>query len=104
RRIKENIMSHGSLFQDVFVPLAEPLSAAALTGMVGTFGAAPATADLAIALSVTLASVGTVTPLFVDDYGVMESALVNCLHFVNVTLLKVADIPGSQKLLSVTVP
>nr|GEW87166.1 ribonuclease H-like domain-containing protein [Tanacetum cinerariifolium] len=70
-RIRENIMSHRSLFQDVFVPLAEPLFAAALTGMEGTSGAAPATADLTTALSVTLASAGTVTPFFVDDYGVM---------------------------------
>nr|GEW28620.1 hypothetical protein [Tanacetum cinerariifolium] len=71
RRIGENIMSHRSLFQDVFVPLAEPLSVAALTCMIGTFGATPATADLTTALSVTLASAGNVTPLFVDDYGVM---------------------------------
>nr|GEU30034.1 alkylated DNA repair protein AlkB homolog 8 [Tanacetum cinerariifolium] len=70
-RIRENIMSHRSLFQDVFIPLAEPLSAAALTDMEGTFGAAPATADLTIALSITFAFAGTVTPLFVDDYGVM---------------------------------
>nr|GEY57450.1 putative transposase (putative), gypsy type [Tanacetum cinerariifolium] len=70
-RIRENIMSHRSPFQDVFVPLAEPLSAADLTGMEGTFGVTPATADLTIALSVTLASTGTVTLLFVDDYGVM---------------------------------
>nr|GEW39827.1 hypothetical protein [Tanacetum cinerariifolium] len=39
--------------------------------MKGTFGVAPATTDLTTALSVTLASVGTVTSLFVDDYGVM---------------------------------
>nr|GFA79954.1 hypothetical protein [Tanacetum cinerariifolium] len=71
RRIKENIMSYRSLFQDVFVPFAEPLSAAALTGMEGTSGAAPATVDLTNALFVTLASVGTVTPLSVDDYGVI---------------------------------
>nr|GFA52996.1 hypothetical protein [Tanacetum cinerariifolium]GFA54311.1 hypothetical protein [Tanacetum cinerariifolium] len=58
-------------FQDVFVSLAEPLSAAALTGMEGTSSAAPATVDLTTALSVTLASAGTVTSFFVDDYGVM---------------------------------
>nr|GEV85191.1 reverse transcriptase domain-containing protein [Tanacetum cinerariifolium] len=39
--------------------------------MEGTSGAAPATPDLTTALFVTLASVGTVTPLSVDDYGVM---------------------------------
>nr|GEZ95839.1 hypothetical protein [Tanacetum cinerariifolium] len=33
RRIRENIMIHRSLFQDAYVPLAEPLSAAALIGM-----------------------------------------------------------------------
>nr|GEW80852.1 hypothetical protein [Tanacetum cinerariifolium] len=70
-RIMENIMSHRSLFQDVFVPLAELLSAMALTCMKGTSGAAPATDDLTTALFVTLASVGTVTPFFVDDYRVM---------------------------------
>nr|GEU54416.1 hypothetical protein [Tanacetum cinerariifolium] len=69
-RIMENIMSHRSLFQDVFVLLAEPLSDAALTGMEGTSGAAPATADLTIGLSVTLASAGTVTLISVDDYGI----------------------------------
>nr|GEV87695.1 hypothetical protein [Tanacetum cinerariifolium] len=38
RRIRENIISHGSLFQDVFIPLAEPLTAAALTGMEDDYG------------------------------------------------------------------
>nr|GEV21488.1 hypothetical protein [Tanacetum cinerariifolium] len=70
-RIRENIMSHRSLFQDVFIPLAEPLSAAALTGMEGTSDAVLATVDITTALSVTLASANTVTPLSVDDYGVM---------------------------------
>nr|GEY34698.1 hypothetical protein [Tanacetum cinerariifolium] len=70
-RIRENIISHGSLSQDVFVPLADPLSDAALTGTEDISGAAPATADLTTALSVTLTSAGTVAPLFVDDYGVM---------------------------------
>nr|GEW55213.1 hypothetical protein [Tanacetum cinerariifolium] len=71
QRIKENIMIHRSLFQDVFVPFAEPLSAAGLTGIEGTSGAALATADLTTALFVTLTSAGTVTPLFIDDYKVM---------------------------------
>ncbi|GJS15943.1 hypothetical protein Tco_0410415 [Tanacetum coccineum] len=31
-----------------------------------------------------------------------ESAWVNCLHFVNITLLEVADIPSSMELLSIT--
>nr|GEY38726.1 hypothetical protein [Tanacetum cinerariifolium] len=71
RRIRENIMSHMCLFQDVFVPLVEPLSAAALTGMEGTFNVVPASADITTTLFVTLASTGTVTRLCVDDYGVM---------------------------------
>nr|GEX25108.1 transposase (putative), gypsy type [Tanacetum cinerariifolium] len=71
RRIRENIMTNRYLFQDAFIPLAEPLSPAALTGMKGTSNAVPATADITTALSVTLASTGTVTPLFVDDYGVI---------------------------------
>nr|GEV42777.1 transposase (putative), gypsy type [Tanacetum cinerariifolium] len=70
-RISENIMSHRSLFQDVFIPLAKPLSAAALTGMEGTSNAVPATADITTALSVTLAFAGTVTLFYVDEYGVM---------------------------------
>nr|GEV77468.1 hypothetical protein [Tanacetum cinerariifolium] len=37
-RIRENIMSHRSLFQDVFIPLAEPLSVVALTGMEDDYG------------------------------------------------------------------
>nr|GFD47375.1 hypothetical protein [Tanacetum cinerariifolium] len=70
-RVRENIMSHRSLFQDVFVPLAEPLYDAALTGMKGTSDVGLATADLTTASSVTLASAGTVTPLSIDDNGVM---------------------------------
>nr|GEU56420.1 cold-regulated 47 [Tanacetum cinerariifolium] len=38
REDRENIMSHRTLFQDVFVPLAEPLSAMALTGMEDDYG------------------------------------------------------------------
>nr|GEY00956.1 hypothetical protein [Tanacetum cinerariifolium] len=70
-RVRENIISHRSLFQDVFVPFSDPLSTAALIGMEGTSSAAPATADLTTTLFVTLASAGIVTPLFVDDYRVM---------------------------------
>ncbi|GKE05853.1 hypothetical protein Tco_1397871, partial [Tanacetum coccineum] len=33
RKIKDNIANHGSAFHDVFVPLSEPLSVTALTGM-----------------------------------------------------------------------
>nr|GEV87693.1 hypothetical protein [Tanacetum cinerariifolium] len=38
QRIRENIISHGSLFQDVFIPLAEPLTAAAVIGMKDDYG------------------------------------------------------------------
>nr|GEZ30088.1 hypothetical protein [Tanacetum cinerariifolium] len=71
RRIRENIMSHRSLLQDVFIPLVGPLSVAALTGMEGTSDAVSATGDITTTFFVTLASSGTVTPLFVDDYRVM---------------------------------
>nr|GEZ53963.1 nonaspanin [Tanacetum cinerariifolium] len=70
-RIRENIMSHRYIFQDVFISLAEPLSGASLTGMKGTFDAVPVTADITTDLSVTLAFVGTVTPLVIDEYRVM---------------------------------
>ncbi|GJT00975.1 hypothetical protein Tco_0822144 [Tanacetum coccineum] len=69
-RIRENIVSHRSLFQDVFIPLAEPFSAAAITGTKGTSHAVPATADTTAALSVTFASANTVTPISIDDYEV----------------------------------
>nr|GEX93758.1 hypothetical protein [Tanacetum cinerariifolium] len=62
RRIKENIMSHRSLFQDDFIPLAEPLSAASVTGMEGTFDTVPATIDTTAAF--------IVDPIFIDDYEV----------------------------------
>nr|GEW63795.1 hypothetical protein [Tanacetum cinerariifolium] len=51
--------------------LGTAVSKAIEKGLEGTSGAAPATADLTTALSVTLASADTVTPLSVDDYGVM---------------------------------
>ncbi|GKE63010.1 hypothetical protein Tco_1513377, partial [Tanacetum coccineum] len=67
---EENIVSHRSLFQDVFIPLAEPFSAAAITGTEGTSDAVPATADTTAALFVTFASASTVTPISIDDYEV----------------------------------
>nr|GFB46318.1 hypothetical protein [Tanacetum cinerariifolium] len=69
-RLEEHLAAR-SLFQDVFAPLAEPLSTTALTVMEGTSGAVPTTTDLTTALSVTLASASTVTPLSIDDYGFM---------------------------------
>ncbi|GJV74770.1 hypothetical protein Tco_1506354 [Tanacetum coccineum] len=41
--------------------------------------------------------------LTLDTEENKTSAWVNCLHFVNITLLKVADIPSPRKLLSATV-
>nr|GEW51933.1 hypothetical protein [Tanacetum cinerariifolium] len=51
--------------------LALDVSDSPLTGMEGTSNVVPATADITTTLSVTLASAGTITPFFVDDYGVM---------------------------------
>nr|GEX68784.1 transposase (putative), gypsy type [Tanacetum cinerariifolium] len=71
--IKENIMSHRSLFQDVFIPLAEPFSAAAVTGTEGTSDTVPATVDTTAALSVTFPSTSIVDPISIDDYEVRGS-------------------------------
>nr|GEY95477.1 hypothetical protein [Tanacetum cinerariifolium] len=70
RRIRENIMSHMSLFQDVFISLAEPFSAAAVTGTEGTSGTVHATVDTTAALSITFVSVSIVDPISIDDYEV----------------------------------
>nr|GFC40068.1 hypothetical protein [Tanacetum cinerariifolium] len=70
QRIKENIMSHRFLFQDVFVPLVEPFSAAAVIGTEGTSDTVPATADTTSALSVTFASASIIDPISIDDYEV----------------------------------
>ncbi|GKG59832.1 hypothetical protein Tco_0607460, partial [Tanacetum coccineum] len=53
RMIKENIANHVSALRGVFVPLSEPLSAAALEGTEGTSGVAPGATT---ALSTTFAS------------------------------------------------
>nr|GEW30128.1 glycerophosphodiester phosphodiesterase GDPD1, chloroplastic-like [Tanacetum cinerariifolium] len=73
QRIRENIMSHRSLFQDVFIPLAEPFSAAAVTCTEGTFDTVPATVDTIVALFVTFASASIVDPIFIDDYEVTST-------------------------------
>nr|GEW74674.1 hypothetical protein [Tanacetum cinerariifolium] len=70
-KIKENITNHRSALRDVFIPLAEPFSATALTGTEGTSDVAAATADATMALSITFASASTVAPIFVDDYEVI---------------------------------
>ncbi|GJV72439.1 hypothetical protein Tco_1492434 [Tanacetum coccineum] len=65
RRIKENIANDRSALYDVFVPLAEPLSIAALEGTAGISGTAPGTTT---ALSMTFASTSTIPPISTDDY------------------------------------
>nr|GEW31455.1 hypothetical protein [Tanacetum cinerariifolium] len=70
RKIKENIVNHRSALCDVFVPLVEPLSATALTGMKCTSNVISATTDTTMALSTTLASASIVAPIYVDDYEV----------------------------------
>nr|GEV68625.1 hypothetical protein [Tanacetum cinerariifolium] len=57
--------------QDVFVPLAKPLSAAVLTGTEGTPDTVAATTDITTTQSITFSSASTIAPIFVDDYEVM---------------------------------
>ncbi|GKB76158.1 hypothetical protein Tco_0943053, partial [Tanacetum coccineum] len=93
RKIKENIDNHRSAIRDVFVSLAEPLSVIALAGTKGTSILADATIDATMVLSITLASVGTIVPISVDDYEVVctddqaaadENAVGNAEPFPNV--------------------
>ncbi|GKE73376.1 hypothetical protein Tco_1535417 [Tanacetum coccineum] len=70
RRIKENIANDRSALYDVFVPLVEPLSIAALEGTAGTSGTAPGTTT---ALSVTFASTNTIPPISTDDYEIVHT-------------------------------
>ncbi|GJU41235.1 hypothetical protein Tco_1194192 [Tanacetum coccineum] len=70
RRIRENIASYRSALRDVFIPLADPLSTVALEGTGGTSGTVHATADTITALSMFVASTGTVRPVSIDDYEV----------------------------------
>nr|GEU44024.1 hypothetical protein [Tanacetum cinerariifolium] len=68
RKIRENIASHVSALRSVFVPLSEPLSAAALEGTEGTSGSAH---DTTTTLSVISAS--TIPPISTDDYEVAHA-------------------------------
>ncbi|GJS54913.1 gypsy type transposase [Tanacetum coccineum] len=70
RKIRENIANHISALRGVFVPLSEPLSAAALEGTEGTPGAAP---DTTTALSVTFISSSAIPPISTDDYEVAHA-------------------------------
>ncbi|GJX47509.1 hypothetical protein Tco_0272699 [Tanacetum coccineum] len=58
---------HWSDLRDVFVPLIEHLSSAALEGMEGTSGTALETTT---ALSITFASTSSIPPISTDDYDV----------------------------------
>nr|GEX04805.1 hypothetical protein [Tanacetum cinerariifolium] len=69
RRIRENNASHRSFLHGVFVLLAEPFSAAALTGTEGTFDTAP---DTTTALSTTFVSASSILPISTDDYEVIR--------------------------------
>ncbi|GKA19959.1 hypothetical protein Tco_0699874 [Tanacetum coccineum] len=66
QRIRENIANHRSALREVFVPLSEPLSAAALTGT----EVISATIDTSTAPSTTLAFVSIITPISIEDYEV----------------------------------
>nr|GEZ76890.1 hypothetical protein [Tanacetum cinerariifolium] len=70
RKIRENIASHVSVLRGIFVPLSEPLSAAALEGAEGTSGSAH---DNTKTLSVTFVSAGTIAPISTDDYEVAHA-------------------------------
>nr|GEV95475.1 hypothetical protein [Tanacetum cinerariifolium] len=71
RRIRENIANHRSALRDVFFPIVDPLSAAILIGMKGTFNTAPATTNTNTAMSTTFASACSIDPISVDDYEVV---------------------------------
>nr|GEU64217.1 ribonuclease H-like domain-containing protein [Tanacetum cinerariifolium] len=67
KKIRENIANHMSALCGVFVPLSEPLSAAALKGMKCTSGS---THDAAATLSMTFVSTSTIPLISTDDYEV----------------------------------
>ncbi|GJZ55133.1 hypothetical protein Tco_0610326 [Tanacetum coccineum] len=66
QRIRENIANHRSALRDVFVPLSEPLSATALTGM----KVISATIDTPTTSSTTLAFVSIINLISIEDYEV----------------------------------
>ncbi|GJZ30422.1 hypothetical protein Tco_0575469 [Tanacetum coccineum] len=69
-KIRENIANQRSALRDMFVPLAEPFSAATLTAAEGTFDTMAAAVDTAMALSTTF-SASTIVPISIDDYEVV---------------------------------
>ncbi|GJZ08571.1 hypothetical protein Tco_0542854 [Tanacetum coccineum] len=70
QKIRDNIANHRSALHDVFVPLVEPLSSAALKGTKGTSDTAPETT---MTLSVTFASTSSIPPISTDDYDVVHA-------------------------------
>ncbi|GJY93239.1 hypothetical protein Tco_0509021, partial [Tanacetum coccineum] len=70
QKIRDNIANHRPALRDVFIPLVEPLSFAALEGTKGTSGTAPETTT---ALSVTFASVSSIPSISTDDYDVVHT-------------------------------
>nr|GEW38081.1 hypothetical protein [Tanacetum cinerariifolium] len=70
KKMRENIANHVSTLRGLFVPLSEPLSAAALEGMEGTSGSTP---DVTATLSTTLVSASTILPISTDDYEVAHA-------------------------------
>nr|GFB35252.1 hypothetical protein [Tanacetum cinerariifolium] len=67
KKMRENIAKHVLVLRGVFVPLSEPLSAAALKGMEGPSGPTP---DATTTLSTTFISASTIPPISTDDYEV----------------------------------
>nr|GEU91439.1 retrovirus-related Pol polyprotein from transposon TNT 1-94 [Tanacetum cinerariifolium] len=65
----DNIESHRSFLHGVFVPLAEPFSTAALTGIKGTCDTAPSTTT---SLSTNFVSASFIPPTSTDDYVVVR--------------------------------
>ncbi|GJX70720.1 hypothetical protein Tco_0307891 [Tanacetum coccineum] len=72
QKIKENLANRVSALRNVFIPLSEPLSVAALTGTKSTSAVVAAPAGTTTALSVTFASASVVRPISTDDYEVVQ--------------------------------
>ncbi|GJU63946.1 hypothetical protein Tco_1245781 [Tanacetum coccineum] len=70
QKIRDNIANHRSALRDIFVSLAEPLSAITLEVMEGTSGTTP---DTTTALSTTFASTSLVPPISTDDYEIANA-------------------------------
>nr|GEV66872.1 hypothetical protein [Tanacetum cinerariifolium] len=70
KKMRENIANHVSILCGVFVPVSEPLSAAPLEGMEGTFGS---THDAAATLSINFVSASNIPPISTDDYEVAHA-------------------------------